>query len=281
MSALALGLIAALMWGFHDLSVRFVSQKTPLMASLMTVLLTGTVFHICVMFARDGFNPIPAPVLGLSALSGVFYLIASLGLYAAFHRGPVRLVAPVIASFPILSVAWAAMTGAHVGAWQWGAVLAIVVGVSIVAALSDDSAGDVPPKGLTILYAGISSVGFAGTFAFGQMAAAQAGELPATLITRVVAIVLLAGGMLALRLPFWPGKSALPILTLMGVADGIALLCIMTAGHLPDAQYAAVAGSTFGLLTIVLAWAILRERMTAVQWMGCGIAFCGIGYLAL
>ena len=37
----------------------------------------------------------------------------------------------------------------------------------------------------------------------------------------------------------------------MGVADGIALLMINSAGHLPDAQYASVASSMFGLLTIV------------------------------
>jgi drug/metabolite transporter (DMT)-like permease len=191
------------------------------------------------------------------------------------------LVAPIIASFPILSVAWAAFGGAQIAAWQWVAVVAIIVGVSLVAALSDDSDADVPPKGRTIVYAGISAFGFAGTFALGQMASAEAGELHVTLITRLVAIALLFVGMLALKLPFWPGRAALPVLALMGVADGIALLCVMTAGHLPDAQYAAVASSVFGLLTIVLAWVFLRERMSAIQWAGCAIAFCGIGYLAL
>jgi drug/metabolite transporter (DMT)-like permease len=283
MSALTLGLIAALMWGFHDVCVRFVSQKTPLMASLMTVLITGTLFHLGVMTVQGGFTPVTAPIFGLSALSGVSLLVASLGLYAAFHRGPVRLVAPIIASFPILSVAWAAFTGVQIDLWQWSAVLAIIIGVSLVAALSDgdDNDGDNPSRGLTIIFAAISAIGFAGTFALGQMASAQAGELPVTLITRIVAIALLFIGMLALKLPFWPGRAALPILTLMGIADGIALLCVLSAGHLPDAQYASVASSIFGLLTIVLAWAFLREKMTGVQWMGCAIAFCGIGYLAL
>jgi drug/metabolite transporter (DMT)-like permease len=283
MSALTLGLIAALMWGFHDVCVRFVSQKTPLMASLMTVLITGTLFHLGVMTVQGGFTPVTAPIFGLSALSGVSLLVASLGLYAAFHRGPVRLVAPIIASFPILSVAWAAFTGVQIDLWQWSAVLAIIIGVSLVAALSDedDNDGDNPSRGLTIIFAAISAISFAGTFALGQMASAQAGELPVTLITRIVAIALLFIGMLALKLPFWPGRAALPILTLMGIADGIALLCVLSAGQLPDAQYASVASSIFGLLTIVLAWAFLREKMTGVQWMGCAIAFCGIGYLAL
>jgi len=101
------------------------------------------------------------------------------------------------------------------------------------------------------------------------------------LVTRITALALLIGGMGVLRLPFWPGLHALPVLVLMGIADGIALLCVLAAGGLPDAQYAAVASSCFGLLTILMAWAFLREKMTSPQWAGCAIAFSGIGYLAL
>lgn len=281
MSALALGLVAALAWGFHDICVRFVSQKTPLMASLLSVLLVGTAFHVVLMIWQSSFQSLPSKEFGISVVSGVFYLLASLGLYGAFQRGPVKLVSPIIASFPILSVTWAALGGAHISFWQWVAVIGVILGVSLVAALSDDTAGDVPPKGRTILYAAISSVGFAGTFALGQMASASAGEMPVTLVTRLVAIVLLVVSMIAMKLPFWPGRSALPLLGLMGLADGIALLCVNSAGHLPDAQYAAVASSTFGLLTIVLAWALLKEHMSRAQWLGCATAFCGIGYLAL
>lgn len=251
------------------------------MASLLTVLVIGTVFHLGVMGVQQSALVPKASVLGISTLSGVFFLAASLGLYGAFQRGPVKLVSPIIASYPILSIAWAAWNGVSISAPQLGAVVLIILGVSLVAALSDDSDGDVPPMGKTIAYSILASVGFAGTFALGQMASAQAGELPVTLVTRLVAIALLLIGILALRLPVWPGRAALPVLSLMGVADGIALLMINSAGHLPDAQYAAVASSMFGLLTIVFAWIFLKERLSTVQWLGCLIAFAGIGYLAL
>ena len=279
-SALVLGLIAAFAWGFHDICVRWLSQSTPLLASLLTVLIVGLGFHVGVMVVRDGFHALPPAAFGYALLSGVLFLIASLGLYSAFQRGPVRLVAPIIASYPIISVGWAAIKGVDISGLQWVAVLAIVAGVSLVAALSDDSAADVPPKGRTILYAAISAVGFAGTFAFGQAATALSDELPVTLVTRVLALILLVMIIALRRLPFWPGRKALPILALMGIADGIALLAVMSAGRLPDAQYASVAASVFGLLTIVMAWAFLRERMTSPQWAGCLVAFCGIGYLA-
>ncbi len=281
MTALTLGLIAALCWGFHDICVRFVSQSVPLLASLLVVLFVGLLFHLGLMVALDGFRPLPGPALGLSVISGGFFLMASLGLYGAFQRGPVRLVAPIIASFPILSVGWAAVTGTPVHPLQWLAVLAIVVGVSVVAALARDDAGVDPPKARTIAYATIAALGFAGTFAFGQWAAVLSSDLPVTLVTRLVAITLLLALMAWQGLPFWPGARAIPVLTLMGVADGVALYCVFSAGELPNPQYAAVAASTFGLLTIVLAWAILREPMRIIQWIGCALAFGGIGYLAL
>jgi drug/metabolite transporter (DMT)-like permease len=50
---------------------------------------------------------------------------------------------------------------------------------------------------------------------------------------------------------------------------------------LADAQYASVAASIFGIITILLAWIILREKMTVGQWTGVLVCFGGIAYLAL
>jgi len=281
MSALFLGLVAALCWGFHDICVRFLSQKTPISACIITVLSVGLIFHLGVMVVQNGFTPVSTQATWLSSIAGGFFVVATFGLYQAFQRGPVRLVAPLIASYPILSVGLAAVQGTPISPLQWGAVFAIVAGVAIVAALSDTSTDAAPPKGSTVIYAIISAIGFAGTFAIGQHAAELSGELPTTLITRILAVGLTVLILLLLKLPFWPGKHALPLLVTMGIVDGIALLCVLSAGTLPDAQYAAVASSMFGLLTILLAWVFLKERMTLPQWAGCALAFAGVGYLAL
>lgn len=281
MSALGLGLIAALCWGFHDICVRFLSRNTPLSACIITVLTTGLIFHLGVMGVQGGFTPLTPQTAWMSALAGLFFVSATYGLYYAFERGPVRLVAPIIAGYPIISVGLAAFQGAPLSIAQLTAILAIVVGVSIVAALSDTSVDDAPPKGPTILFATIAAIGFAGTFSLGQHAADLSGELPTTLVTRVIAVALTIAILVFTRQPFWAGKRALPILITMGVADGVALLAVLKAGTLPNAEFAAVASSMFGLLTILLAWVFLRERMTGAQWIGCLIAFVGVGYLAL
>jgi len=281
MNALTLGLIAALCWGFHDICVRFLSQKIPLSACIFTVLMTGLFFHLGLMGATNGFAPITTKAFWYSLGAGVFFVIATFGLYHAFARGPVKLVAPLIAAYPILSVALATVGGAIITPVQWAAVAAIVAGVAIVAALSDTSTDEVPAKAPTILFSLIAAVGFAGTFALGQHASDLSGAMPTTLVTRILTVGLTVVILLAFKLPFWPGKRALPLLIAMGIADGIALLCVLKAGSLPDPQYAAVTSSMFGLLTILLAWLLLKERMSLPQWGGCLVAFCGVGYLAL
>ncbi|MFT4700142.1 MAG: drug/metabolite transporter (DMT)-like permease [Yoonia sp.] len=280
MNTLVLGLIAAVCWGFHDICVRFLSQKTPLTACVFVVLLTGLIFHGGLITVTGEFHALPARAVWAALGAGVFFVIATLGLYYAFQRGPVRLVAPLIASYPILSVGLAAWQGTPIGVLQWAAVIAIVAGVALVAALSDTTADDTPPKTRTIAYALIASIGFAGTFALGQYAAEISHEMPATLVTRILTVVLVTAIFLVRKQPFWPGKPALPWLIAMGIADGIALLCVVSAGSLANPQYASVTSSMFGLLTILLAWVFLKEKMSAPQWVGCVVAFCGVGYLA-
>ncbi|AAV94848.1 DMT family transporter [Ruegeria pomeroyi] len=280
MSALGLGLIAALCWGLHDITIRYLSRTVPLMGALAVVLATGLGFQATVLAATEGARLPQGPALWLSIGSGLAFLVASLGLYFAFERGPVRLVAPIIGAYPILSLLFAFLAGAPIGADQVLAVLVIVGAVGVVAGLSDDSGDPAPPKGPTIALSMIAAIGFAATFKLGQMAATLDGELNATLLARVTALVLLLALIVIRRQTLRVGAAALLPLVVMGLLDGVALLAVISAGVLDHPQLAAVASSMFGLITIVLAWAFLRESMSRPQWVGCLAAFLAIGYLA-
>ncbi|MES0864851.1 DMT family transporter [Ruegeria sp. SCPT10] len=281
MSALVLGLLAALCWGFHDLAVRYVSQSVSIIAALMAVLIAGAVLQFGLVAIWSGFAPMPVEAVSYAVASGGFYLLAGLSMYAAFQRGPVRLVAPLVASYPVLSVTLAIWRGSEVSIWHWLAIIAIGLGVSIVSARSNNDGAEYPSAGPTIAFSIFAAIGFAATFALGQYAAELGNEFTVSLIGRLTAIPALAVIALASGKSLWPGARALPLLCLMGTLDAVALLCVVSAGGLPNAQYASVAASIFGLLTVVLAWAILQERMSTSQWLGCIIAFSGIGYLAI
>ena len=281
MGALELGLLAAMCWGFHDVCVRFISQKTPISACIFVVLIVGLIFHICLMIPENNFSLITKTAFVYSSIAGIFFVIASFSLYYSFKRGPVRLVAPLIASYPILSITWAIWIGTPVSILQVLAVIAIIFGVSIVAIMSDNSEDKMPPISKTILTSLIAAAAFAVTFASGQAAAELSPHMSVTLITRIISILLCFCIIFVAGLSYWPNRTAIPWLIAMGCADGFALWCVFSAGSLENPQYASVTSSIFGLITILLAWVFLKERMTIMQWTGCIITFLGVGYLAL
>lgn len=281
MSTLVLGLVAALAWGFHDFLVRFITQRTPIGSCILSVLVIGLGFQLAITLGTDSFEPLQPGTFKMMLGGGVFFVVANWGLYGAFQRGPVWLAAPVVACFSILSVALAALQGAAITLDQWLAVAAVLAGITIVSSMSQDKESNIPAKGLTVLYGLVSAVGFAGTFAFGQAATELSNEMLSALFTRMVAIGVMVGVLLAFRLPFWPGRKALGVLALMGFADCIAILSIVSAGGLANPEYTSVATSMYGLPAIWLASTFLNESMNWRQWAGCLVAFAGVGYLAL
>lgn len=280
-TSLNLGLLAALCWGIHDVTIRYLSKSVPLLAALFTVLTVGAAFQAVVLVMVPASFAVEMSAFLLSCGAGIAFLVASIGLYFAFKRGPVRVVAPLIASYPILSILFALLSGSRVSWAEWIAVLAIVIGVGLIAYLSDSDRDDGPPLAPTVALSLVSACGFAGTFQLGQMAADISGEMPTTLITRLTALVCLAAIIAMRRVQYFPGRRALIPLCIMGMLDGIALLSVISAAPLANPEYAAVGSSTFGMLTILMAWAFLKERMSPAQWGACVMAFAGIAYLAL
>jgi drug/metabolite transporter (DMT)-like permease len=66
----------------------------------------------------------------------------------------------------------------------------------------------------------------------------------------------------------------------LGALDATAISLVIAAARFPSPEYAAVASSVFGLITILLAWRFLGEAMRPVQWLGVLIVFSGIAAVA-
>ena len=280
MSALGLGLLAAFAWGVHDLCVRYVSQRTGILPALVTVLGVGAIIVLPIAAWLGNWGDMSGPAYGYSVLSGVTFAGAGYGLYKAFEIGPVRLVAPVIGAFPVLSLAAAGLDGEPVLATQWLAASAVIVGIAVVAVLIKGAESN-GSRSAAIGWAVLGAIGFAATFATGQHASREGAELPVLLVTRLAAVVLILPVVL-MRSDTSRGLGGqLPLLVVLGALDAIALGAVMVAAPLGNPEFAAVAASTFGIITIILAGIFLGERMSLGQWGGVLIAFSGIGYLAL
>lgn len=289
MVALSFGLGAALIWAVHDLLARKVSQGAALLPILIVVLGAGSLVLAPIALIFGDWTLMTASAVVLSIVYGLAYALAGGGLYKAFSVAPVRLVAPVIGAYPMLSLAIAVAQGRTVTGADWLAVLAIVAGIAIVAVSTRDDTPDgyAATPAVALAWAGFSALGFATAFALGQEATRQGTELPVMLIGRAVALAVVLALAVGLALgrargsPVAPRVRHLRLLVLMGVIDTVALGLVTAAGGLSHAEYASVAASLFGVLTVLLAAWFLKENVRPVQWLGIATVFSGIASLGL
>ena len=283
MLALGFGLTAALIWAVHDLLARKLSQGAALLPIIAIVLGAGCLVLVPAALLAGGWAAMTSAAWGIAAVSGLAFAVAIGGLYRAFSLAPVRLVSPVIGAYPMLSLAIAVAQGRAVTGTDWLAVASIVAGIAIVAVASrDDTPESYAAAPLVALgWAALSAVGFAATFALAQEATRQGSDLPVILTGRVVAL----GAILALTAAYKgtvaPPRGQIPILAVMGAIDALALGVVTASGGLPRAEFASVASSLFGVLTVLLAAWFLQERVRPVQWLGIATVFCGIAGLSL
>lgn len=283
MLALGFGLTAALIWAVHDLLARKVSQGAALLPIIAVVLASGCVVLAPVALLYGDWSRMTGTAVAISGAYGLAYALAGGALYKAFSLAPVRLVSPVIGAYPMLSLLVAAAQGQPVTLADWLAVAAIVVGIAIVALASRDDApeGYAATPAVALGWAALSGIGFATTFALGQEATRQGAELPAMLIGRVVALLAILAIAALRHASVRPPSGQLWLLALMGAFDAVALGLVTAAGALPRAEYASVTSSLFGVLTVLLAAWLLKERVRLVQWLGIAAVFTGIAILGL
>lgn len=283
MLALICGLTAACAWAVHDLLVRKISQQAAILPMMLVVLATGTLALALPTLLIADWSAMTAPSLAFSAGAGLAYVLGLGGLYRAFSLAPVRLVAPILGAFPMISLGFAALGGKSVSMIEILAVLAIVGGIAVVALAGRDEGAHGTGKIRTVeamLWAVAGTIGFASTFWLAQEAARQGDEMASIALTRVVALALISALTVIARAPMGSVRGAGKSLALMGVLDAAAISLVTFSGRLPNPEYAAISSSLFGVLTILLAWRILKEAVLPRQWLGITTVFAGIAVLS-
>lgn len=279
MLALSLGLIAALIWAMHDLLARKLSQGTALLPLILVVMASGSIALIAPVLAFGDWTDVPNKSIGVAVLAGFAFALASGALFRAFSLATTRVVAPIIGAYPVLSLFSAVLQGRSVTLWEWVAVLAVIAGIAVVSMTGQKGDGSKPVLP-AMAWAALSACGFAATFAIGQEAARQGSELPVILITRLTTLSIIAVLFIAYRSSFASLRGNWLALCAMGLFDAAALSLVTVSGNLPFAEYAAIASSLFGVVTIILASYFLDEKLRPLQWIGVAVVFSGIGFLS-
>ena len=334
------GCLSALCLGSADFMARFGTRALGARSVYLVVLAVGGTALTVVVLASGTPIVRSPPGLALSALHGLSVVVMSVLLYTALARGPISMVAPIVAAHPVLVLAFAFATGQRPSLAQWLAMAAIVAGVVAVArfaragpseadasqagwrrttaprgeALCGDSgarvvdsrhsAKSVPAKAgsgnpreskgfgeslssedpaarrTTLVIAAGASVAHALIIISGQAAVPYMGELQTTWIGRLTGLLALLALFAVRRERPRCERSWLPFLLLLGLLDTSGYLALFAGSTGPHPEATAVAASTFGVVTVVLARLVLREPITWRQWGAIALVFSGVAALA-
>jgi drug/metabolite transporter (DMT)-like permease len=284
MNSALLGVVAALSWGLHDFLARFPSRAVGPIPTVLAVTFAGLLVLSAWLLLDGGTIEIVWPSMWLIAVTGVVFALATLSLFSALALGPFSIVAPLAGSYPALAMMFAVAQGTRPSLAQWLAIAAVMGGVVIVSRSGGhyEASGDLPPGKLRIVLglALLASLGFAIALTSGQAAVPIFGDVQTVWLARCFGLLTIGA------LYLWQSDKArlparwLPVLGLMGCLDVAALGTIVAAGNLPDAAFATVVSSAFGAVTVLLARAILKEPIAAVQLVGIVLIFGGVGVLA-
>ncbi len=274
-----LALFSSLLWGAADflggnltkkykaVAVTAVSQSFGLLFGILVVVSTSS--WLAPNLSWDGYL-IPGVLAGLLGFGGL------IAFYAGLATGRMGVVSPISSLSVFIPLAIAIFGGEKLTVIQIiGIVTALLGGFC---ASGPEIRGGVPAKPL--IFATIAAFGFGGAItliAKGSQTSALMTMTTMRFTTFMVALLLLA------RYRTFGGftKKDLPILIIIGAADFFGNLLLGVATTKGLVSLAVVLGSLFPIVTTLLAFKFLHERLHKVQYLGVALAITGVVVLSL
>ncbi|MFO1123040.1 MAG: DMT family transporter [Hyphomicrobiales bacterium] len=285
MAAVLLGVFAALCWSLHDLVARSYAERIGPFRMAAVVMVAGAALLLGLVLWRGSIWTASGAGLMEGLLLGLAYGLGVGGLFKAFSLGPISLVGPVVGGYPILVVFWGVAHGLAPTALEWAAVAATFAGAVIVARSGPAGGGinAVTPGKLPelALFGTISALGYAAAIVIGQNAAVSVGEIEATFLSRFTAFLVILPFLAREARPrplapaHWLGMLAMALLDVLG------LVAVNASGHLPGKTFAAIGIAAYSAIAVVLAMLVLKEKVSAGQWLGILMICAGVATLSL
>ncbi|WP_297409109.1 DMT family transporter [Naasia sp.] len=278
-----LGLTSAIIYGASDFLGGLASRR--ISSLLVSFLSTGVamVLVVLVVLVERPVWSMAAVLLG--ALGGVLGAIGTWAFYASLALGPMSILSPGVAAiYALLPAIVGISLGERFSTLGWIA-LAAVIGAAVL--LGVRRQGDaLRVSGRAALLAVVAGVGYAGYIIAIHATPPESGLAPLAvdlLVATALFGLLLLGGRLrrgSAELAGLRDGRALNQSLLTGVALAVGNILLVIGLHLGDLAVMGVLSSLYPLGTVLLAFLVLRERLSWVQGAGIVLALAGSVLLA-
>jgi uncharacterized membrane protein len=274
--AIIFGVLSAIGWGAADFAGGLASRENNPYRITLLLELAGLIPLVVIAL----FFPQPVPPLRiwlLSASGSLISVAALIVLYRALASGQMSLAAPVSGLLTVtIPVVVSAFTEGLPGILTYAGL-----GLALLAIwLISKEEGSQPGRLNDLILPLISGVGFGLYFVLMHDASQDYTFWP-PIIARMASITVLVTYALATRQPILPKRTLWLLVCFGGVMDAAANLFFIFGGQLGRLDIAAVLGSLYPAITVILAAIILRERLSRMQTVGILSAFLAIVLLAL
>jgi drug/metabolite transporter (DMT)-like permease len=272
--AIALALGASLSWGFADFFGPLKGRTLGVLRTLFYVQLTGLV-PIAVIVAFRGRGPADWTVLLAipAAVSGTLGLFA---YYRGMAVGAMSVVAPITGISAVIPTVVGFASGDNPSTVTIAGMACALAGVFLAsrepARTGTRFAGGV---GLAL----IAALGFGGYFVF-MHAAGRADFLWASLFFRLTSTSVIAVAVLVQRPPLAIGWQDFRVLTLVGCGDMLGNLLFAAASAHGLVSVVSVLASLYPIVTVLLARAVLGERVARSQEGGVALTLAGVALIS-
>ncbi|MGI8439083.1 MAG: EamA family transporter [Thermoleophilaceae bacterium] len=283
MLAVGLALASSFAWGLADFGAGLKSRRFAVLTVLLISQVGSLPLVVAVVAVRGAGPPEDSSFAVLAFLAGASGTVGIAAFYRALAVGTMSVVAPISATAAVLPLTVGVVSGERPSAVQGLGVALALVGVVLAsreAAAAAEGARSRSRTGAGVGLALVAALGFGGFFVGIDAASARGDEYWAILVQRITSLVLVAAVALRARPQLRVGLPETGALVAIGVADAVANTLFALASTRGLVSVVGILGSLYPVITILLAWTVLRERLAPAQWAGVGGALGGVALIA-
>jgi drug/metabolite transporter (DMT)-like permease len=271
----ALALLSSVLWGGADFAGGLLSRRRAAAAVVGGSQAFG-LLAVGVAALATGAASAPTSWVPWSVAAGVAGTVGLVSFYAALSTGTMGVVSPIAALGAVVPVLVGVAAGERPSPLQVTGILLALAGAAAASGPELHGAAGARPVALAVV-AG-ASFGLA-LYLIGI--GAQSSPLMTLVGMRATSVAAFLSAALVLRTVGGLRPQDLRQLAGIGVADAGANLAFGIAATLGLLSVTAVLGSLYPVVTVLLARAVLHERLRGIQQAGVGAAVGGVVLISL
>jgi drug/metabolite transporter (DMT)-like permease len=266
-----LALASSVVWGVADFSGGSLTRRLPTFGVTVVSQSAGFVF-LCVAVGARGDLGVRSFWLGL--LAGVGGGSGLAAFYRALSLGTMSIVSPLVACGAVVPFAISLATGERPSPLAIGGAV-VALGGAVMASL-EEHRSESRERSQAVMLAVVAALAL-GLFVYFLGLGSRQGDALSTLFgARVGSLAFLVVAAAASRSTLRVPRASLLAVAAVGVADVSANALFALASSHGLLAIVSVLGSLYPIVTVLLAYALLHERLTRLQQAGVVAALVGV-----